>query len=218
MAHQIQSHEGQQDGAGKAGQDISALETEGVADGAAMPDVEVGPDVNEDADEGTHGIEEEQPRERRQRQRPGGVPLYVGGGEEVAETPAQAGRLLARHGVPALAWGREREGGGQLEGSFWCGFEEDLVRDGGVFVAVTTSLPHALDNLPYQHSLHFCFLLSPISRQGLRTDFPIDPTERPPAEYCTGVKLKGLFMLPPAESPAVEGWLSVEGTKGLYRP
>lgn len=63
------------------------------------------------------------------------------------EGEGEAEGLRARHGGVGFAERGDGKGGGQAEGSARGRFEEDLVRDGGVFVFMAASLADALERV-----------------------------------------------------------------------
>ena len=79
MGDQVEAEEDEEDAEGEAGDDFHALEAEGVADGAAAPDVEVVPDLDEDAEHGAEGVVEDEVGEGFHCGARVGGPGYVGG-------------------------------------------------------------------------------------------------------------------------------------------
>ncbi len=63
VGDEIQAHEEEEDGHGETGEDFGALEAEGVADRGALPYFEVAKDIDDDAEHGAEGVEEDEVRE-----------------------------------------------------------------------------------------------------------------------------------------------------------
>lgn len=146
MRKQVKAAKDEEDAHGEAGEDFGALQAKGVADAAAAPNLEVAEDVDADADGGGADIEEDEVREGGHGQRVAGAEEDVGGDEAVADGPVEAGALLFVHGGPGFFEGGDGKGGGQDGRWPRRGLEEDLVlgADGGVFVAMASSLTNAL--------------------------------------------------------------------------
>ena len=124
---EVETHEEEEDGHGEPGEDFEALEAEGVPDGGAGPDFEVAEDVDDDAEHGAEGVEEDQVRERGEGEGSLGGPKGVGCYEGVGDGPVEALGLVGGHGAAAFFEGGDGEGVGDLGGRSGGRFEEELV-------------------------------------------------------------------------------------------
>ena len=141
---QVHAHEQQQHAHREAGEDFGALEPEGMPDAGALPHLEVGEHVDDDAQHGAKGVEEDEMRECSEGQRAGGAPERVGRDGHVADGPVEALFLLGGHAAAAFGECGNGERGGQRDRGAGGGFEEDLVRDAAVLVFVAAALADAL--------------------------------------------------------------------------
>ena len=59
MRNEVHAHEEEEYGHGEAGEDFASLETEWMPDTRALPDFKVAEDVDDDAEHGAEGVEED---------------------------------------------------------------------------------------------------------------------------------------------------------------
>jgi hypothetical protein len=127
MRDEVEAAKDEKDRHGEAGQDLGALETEGVADGGAAPDFEIAQHV----DSHTHGrranVEEDQVGEGRHGEGPLGAEEDIHGDGSVTAAPPEPRHLVALHASPGLLQGRYRERCGQHGRWSWRRFLEYLV-------------------------------------------------------------------------------------------
>ena len=142
VADEVEAAEDEEDTHGEAGEDLGALEPEGVADATPLPDLEVAEDLNDDADEGGTDVEEDQVREGGHGQRPVRRQHHRGGDQQVAEAPVEPAALVSGHGPPRLLDGGDGQVAGQRQRRARRRFLEDLMlgADTRVLVFMTAAL------------------------------------------------------------------------------
>lgn len=149
VREQVEAAKHEEDGHGKAGQDLGALETKGVSDAGATPDFEVAEDVDGDANGGGADVKGDQMREGSHGERALGAKEDITGNGGVAAAPPEAHALELLHAMPCFPEVRNREGCG--ENGRWArwGFLEEgmLGANGGVFVSMAAALTDILGRI-----------------------------------------------------------------------
>lgn len=113
MREQVEAAEDEEDGHGKTGENLGALQTKGVSDAGPPPDFEVAEDIDGDADGGRTNVEGDQMREGSHGERALGAEEDVAGYGGVAAAPPEAHALKFLHAMPCFLEGRDREGSGK---------------------------------------------------------------------------------------------------------